>query len=628
MISTCCAGVGLLSLLGLFLSVMLIQQKVHPVYVASSLPGVQLSFGVDHLSAFFLIILFGISFVTSIYAVGNLRIQKLLESSVPFLPVLISSIALIFISCDGFSFLFSWELMSVASFFLVAAEHEFPKAREAAWIYLIATHIASALIFIYFAVMYDSVGSLLFSQFVPLSGALASFLFISIFIGFGTKAGVWPFHVWMPHAYNASPSYFVAFMSGVMINVGLYGLLRFFLIIGTVEIWWGILLLSLGVISAVMGVLNAIVQPNLKKLLAYSSVENVGIILMGLGLAMLGMALKNNALVMFGFAGALFHLLSHSVLKSLLFFGAGSIFHITKTQKIDSLGGLLKKAPVTGISFLAGSLAICGLPPFSGFIGELIIFVGLFIAIQTLSGAALLSVLFATIGLAFAGALAVVCFTKAFGVIFLGFPRCEDNASWCESSNLICAPMIAMTVLSLLIALLPAPFFKVVSFVVQQIAPAAVMLHSSQILEIISQVSAGFAALLIAVLILAAFYFRAFKDKKVAKTVTWDCGFEAPVPRIQYTGSSFVEPVAVFFKMLIGWKEEIATSGEKVLKDVSCSEKCADVAEHSFFEPVFKLFERFVAFVRRYQRRTIQSYLTLMFIALLILLIWEVWIGF
>ncbi len=628
-ISVCCVGIAVLSLFGLFLSALAFKLNFPTIILSTALPEVLLAFGVDNISALFLAVLFGISFLTAVYAAGNLGMQKRLESGFAFLPLLIASIGLVFISRDGLSFLFSWELMSLFAFFLVAAEHESPNARDAAWLFLIATHIASAFIFIFFAVMYANSGSLLFSSFAPCAAGCASMLFICAVIGFGTKSGIWPFHVWMPYAYHAAPSYFSAFMSGVMANTGIYGLVRFILLLDRVELWWGLLLMVAGIISGVLGAMQSVAQPNLKKLFAYSSVENMGIVAAGLGLGLVGRALNNDILILTGFAGALIHMLSHSIIKPLLFFCSGSLLHSVQTLEIDSLGGLFKTQRTTGAFFLVGALAIAGLPPLCGFIGELVIFIGLFSAIQSLSGFVLLAVLFAIIGLAFAAALAFVAFTKAFGAGFLGKARGKPS----EETKAATIP-VAMTAVSLSLALMaiamglfPQAALSIVYPVVSSLSESS-GLNFSWLHGILGSVSISYVLILSAFAFFLLCYRIIFRGFRVEKSVTWDCGFESEVARIEYSGSSYVEPVTSFFRPLMGLSLRYEPKDNFNRRITACHENIEDPVERSFFTPVFGAFETFVAFVRRGQRRTIQSYLTLMFIALLALLIWEVWIGF
>ena len=322
----------------------------------------------------------GLAVVVAIYAWGYLSEEPHLVRTLPFFPLLIGSMELVLIAANGFWFLVAWEVMSLASFFLVVTEHDKREVRHAGWIFLIATHLGTAFLLLFFVILSSHSGSMGFDSFRSLQSlpsATASFLFILALVGFGTKAGVYPFHTWLPHAHPAAPSYISALMSGVMIKTGIYGLLRAVTFLGIPAFWWGGLLVILGVVSALLGVLNALMQHDLKRLLAYHSVENIGIIVIGIGLALLGSSAGQPTLVYWGLAGALFHVLNHSIFKGALFLAAGGVLQRTHTRNIDRLGGLIRFMPLTASCFLVGAAAICGLPPLNGFFSEWVLYVGL-----------------------------------------------------------------------------------------------------------------------------------------------------------------------------------------------------------------------------------------------------------
>ena len=385
------------------------------------------SLQLDALSAFFLFTILILSAVAAVYGntyLWDYRNRKNLGASWFFFNILVASMVLVVISHNGVLFLMAWEIMSLASFFLVTFEDEKESVRRAGWIYLIATHIGTAFLFVLFILLAHQGPSLDFDHFMAsgLNGtSMAGLAFLLSVIGFGTKAGFMPFHVWLPEAHPAAPSHVSAVMSGVMIKTGIYGLLRTLTFLGRPEPWWGWLLIAIGLGSGILGVLFALAQHDLKRLLAYHSVENIGIITLGLGLGVLGLALNQPVLAVLGFGGGLLHVLNHALFKGLLFLGAGAVLHATGVRNIEQLGGLMRHMPWTGTLFLIGSFAICGLPPLNGFVSEFLIYVGAFTG-AGLSGVSLSSIGVIT-GLAAIGGLAAACFTKAFGIVFLGEPR-------------------------------------------------------------------------------------------------------------------------------------------------------------------------------------------------------------
>ena len=321
----------------------------------------------DPLSAWFLLPTFLLSALSAIYGVGYLRPWLGRRSLGPvwfFYGLLVLGMMLVLLARNAVLFLFAWELMAVASFFLVTFEHERPSVREAGWIYLVATHLGTAFLLAFFLLLGRETGSMDFdvwaAQGIHTQG-LASVLFLLAVVGFGTKAGFMPLHVWLPEAHPAAPSHVSALMSGVMIKTGIYGLLRAFTFLGTPPLWWGWLLIAIGLTSGVLGMLFALAQHDLKRMLAYSSVENIGIIALGLGVGLLGMSTASPLLMVLGFGGALLHVLNHALFKGLLFLGAGAVVQRTGTHEIDQLGGLLKRMPWTAAAFLVGAVAISGL---------------------------------------------------------------------------------------------------------------------------------------------------------------------------------------------------------------------------------------------------------------------------
>ncbi|MDO8519142.1 MAG: proton-conducting transporter membrane subunit, partial [Deltaproteobacteria bacterium] len=412
----------------------------------SEIPGLVLAFGIDGLTALFLTVIFFLSIVVAIYSIGYLKGQAPLQKYSPFFPLLVGAMAAVVTARDGFLFLICWEVMSLASFFLVTVEHSSREVRHAGWVYLISTHLGTAFLAVFFILLQNKAGSFLFADFagLPLSTPLAGFLFVLTVIGFGTKAGLFPLHVWLPHAHPAAASPISALMSGVMIMTGFYGLLRALTFLGNPEPWWGGVLLIMGIFSAVFGILWAFLQDDIKRFLAYSSVENSGIIAIAIGLGILGQALENPAIAALGFAGGLLHFVNHALFKGLLFLSAGGIIHSAHTRAMGRLGGLLQKMPVTGGTFLVASLGACAFPVFNGFAGEWLIYLGLFRGGQSFGHFPLFLSVAGIVAMAFAGGLALAAFSKTFGLVFLGNARSKNAEAAHEIPWLMRLPLVIL----------------------------------------------------------------------------------------------------------------------------------------------------------------------------------------
>ena len=356
----------------------------------------------------------------------------------------IAALALVVTARSAMPFLIAWEIMAVLAYFLVVFERGHAEVRRAGLIYLICTHTGTLALIALFASWGQRAGTLSFdalaavSPSLPLGGAL---VFALGLVGFGFKAGVIPLHFWLPGAHGAAPSHVSALMSGVVIKMGIYGLLRLVTLAGPPPAWWGWLVLALGVVSGVFGVLWALAQHDLKRLLAYHSVENIGIILLGLGIGALGVRYDAPLIAALGFAGAVLHTLNHALFKSLLFLGAGAVLRATGTRMIDRLGGLGRRMPLTWATFLVGSIAIVGLPPLNGFVSEWLVYQGL-LRSGTLAPAR--AAVFAVAGLALIGALALACFAKVGGAVFLGHPRTAEARHGAEVRAGLLAPMWAL----------------------------------------------------------------------------------------------------------------------------------------------------------------------------------------
>ncbi|MFA4972044.1 MAG: proton-conducting transporter membrane subunit, partial [bacterium] len=349
------------------------------------IPYAAFSVGLDPLSSFFLIPIFLLTALSALYGRAYMRGRAGAGRSPLFFGLLAAGMAMVVIARNGMLFLISWEMMAIASFFLVTLDDDRANVRRAGITYLVATHIGTAFLLALFALMAAHAGSMEFSEWKGAAASLpsAGALFILALVGFGTKAGFMPLHVWLPEAHPAAPSHVSALMSGVMIKTGIYGLMRILTLLGAPPEWWGWTLIAIGAISGVMGVLYALAQHELKALLAYHSVENIGIIAIGFGLGLFGVSRGMPVVAFLGFGGALLHVLNHAIFKGLLFLGAGAVIRASGTGEIDRLGGLLKRMPHTAAAFLVGSAAISGLPPLNGFVSEFLIYLGAFAILVT-----------------------------------------------------------------------------------------------------------------------------------------------------------------------------------------------------------------------------------------------------
>lgn len=466
---------------------------------------------------------------------------------------------------NSFVFLVAWEIMALASFLVIIFEHEHIATIKAGINYLIQAHFSIIFLMIGFIWVASKTGSYDFQSIATYTasvpGSVSFMLFVFFFIGFAIKAGFVPFHTWLPYAHPASPSHVSGIMSGVIIKIGIFGILRMLLLVKTDFTSVGYLILIISLVSGLYGVMLAIVQHNLKKLLAYHSIENIGIIGIGIGIGSIGIGTGNQVLATLGFAGALLHTLNHALFKSLLFYAAGNVYQATHTMDIEKLGGLVKKMPQTAVLFLIAAIAISGIPPFNGFVSEFIIYTGLYNWLSNATLLQLLAAIFSTAGLALIGGLAMLCFTKAFGVVFLGTERCELHHSCKEVSFLQLSPMYILAGVIVLIGLFPMAFINLLSKPVGlftgtiplYLKPAQVSAFNA--IQPISR--ASWLLFLIVICIYAVRKF-ALSHRKIEKSPTWGCGYTAPTPKIQYTASSYVRTYSKLFApfLLIGKHED------------------------------------------------------------------------
>jgi formate hydrogenlyase subunit 3/multisubunit Na+/H+ antiporter MnhD subunit len=596
-----------------------------------SLPGGSFFVQLDPLSAWFILPMLVLLVAAAIYAMDYMAAFEGRHLGVPafFFNLLATSMVMVVLSRNAVLFLMAWEVMSIASFFLVTFEDEKPAVREAGWVYLIATHLGTTSIFVLFVLMGREAGSMDFDKWAVMGtwpGGMAGSLFILAVIGFGTKAGFMPFHVWLPEAHPAAPSHVSAVMSGVMIKTGVYGVLRMLTYLGTPAAWWGWLLLGVGLVSGILGVINALAQHDLKRLLAYSSVENVGIMTIGMGIGLLGISMAAPAVAILGFSACLLHFANHALFKGLLFLGAGSVLHGTGTRQMDRLGGLLKKMPVTGLCFLLGVVAICGLPPMNGFIGEVVLFMAGFKAATSLELSRAIAGVAVILGMGLIGGLAVVCFTKAFGIVFLGEPRGREEQNAHESGSWMRAGM-AILVCACVCASLGAPIIIQKAYEI-----AAGMARYDQDTAVLSLAAFSKSMYLVALvflvlgLLIALLVWvrsRLLTGRKIESAATWGCGYVASSSRVQYTGSSFVQPVTMLYRLVLRMRTRYSGPKGYFPSHSSFLSETPDVWQRVVYGPAFGSFAAWLAKLRWLQQGQVQLYVLYMAATLLALLIWK-----
>jgi formate hydrogenlyase subunit 3/multisubunit Na+/H+ antiporter MnhD subunit len=505
---------------------------------------------IDELSAFFILVINFTMFSGLLYAGAYLKPyhekRNKTEMGLHYFSFLWLHISMLLVCMirDGLAFLTAWELMTIFSFILVIFESDKKEIIKTGINYLIQMHVGVVFIMVAFFVAFTQSGAAF--SFDSLASYFAThqpyLLFLLFFIGFGIKAGFIPLHTWLPHAHPAAPSHVSAVMSGVMIKMGIYGILRVLTYIHTDLLYIGIFILGVSLISGVLGVTLAIMQHDIKKLLAYHSIENIGIIGIGIGLGTIGVAMNIPVLAVLGFAGGILHILNHSLFKSLLFYAAGSIYQQTHTRNVDSLGGVMKKMPATALFFLLGSVAICGLPPFNGFISEFLIYFGMFRGL--LPGALPVDVilLLSFIGLVLIGGLAIFCFTKVFGVVFLGSPRsnCVEKAG--EVHKMMLLPQVLAGGLILIIGLVPGLFMNPLNRIVSIFAGNTNILNDA--IPVMNNVSLS-SAIFIVLVGLLWFLRHQFQKTKIIQTGSgWGCGYTGADAAIhQYSATSWADNI-------------------------------------------------------------------------------------
>ncbi len=612
----------------------LLTDATEQVSLPFGLPWLQVLLHIDPLSGFFLFIVGGITSVVACY--GPNYIKEHIGGPQPigtltfFTGLFVAGMFFVLLAADAFSFMIAWEIMSVSSYFLVVFEHHKAENRSAAFIYLLMAVIGGAIILLAYGVLAGFGGSFSFYAMATaqLSPTWATIAFVLAFVGFGMKAGIVPLHVWLPQAHPVAPSHISALMSGVMLKVAVYGFIRFVWdLLGDILWQWGVLVLLIGAASAVLGVLYALMQHDLKRLLAYHSVENIGIIYIGLGLSMIFSATGHREIAAVALIAALYHCLNHALFKSLLFLGAGAVLQQSRQHDMENMGGLVRRMPVTAICFLIGCISICALPPFNGFVSEWLIFQAALQGTVLKSGILGAMIPVASAMLALTSALAIACFVKVYGVIFLGRPRSRQAAEAKEVSFGMKFAQVILAICCLGFGVFPTWTVSAISTIPEQLLGTGLSKAADNSwlwLTPIDKQTASYGApsvllgLLVSWLIVFFFLHPLKRDNRIRIAPAWDCGFGPLTPRMQYTAASFAMPIRRIFSFVwcIFEKIEPAQQGRGPRYFI----KINDWSWLVFYIPIGKLILQIAQRASRIQGGNLRVYLAYSFFTLLFLL--------
>ena len=596
------------------------------------LPGIGAQFRLDALAAFFLVVANLGGVAASLYGLGYGRHETAPLRVLPFFPAYLAGMNLVVLADDAFSFLLAWEFMSLSSWALVMANHRAPENARAGYIYLVMASFGTLALLLAFGVLAGPEGGYAFAAMrahhpEPFSATLVLLL---VLLGAGSKAGIVPLHVWLPLAHPAAPSHVSALMSGVMTKVAVYGFVRIiFDLIGDSPLWWSLIVLALAGITTVLGVLYALMQHDLKRLLAYHTVENIGIIYIGLGLALAFRASGMDWAAALALTAALFHVLNHSVFKSLLFFGSGAVLVATGERDMERLGGLIHRMPRTAVAFLIGCVAISALPPLNGFVYEWLTFQAILVSPQLQQWG--LRFLIPTVGalLALSAALAAACFVKAYGVTFLGRPRTPAAAQALEVDNFSLAAMYILAAICIFAGILPGLVIDLLAPVVQSLIgsrlPVQSFLPWASIVPIAESRSSYNGAIILFFLVcsgtLTALVIHRYATRATRRSAIWDCGYPDPSAAAQYTSSSFAMPIRRVFGATVFYVREVVDMprpGET--RSAHFHVKVFDPVWRFAYGPLARSILRVAVTLNQLQFLTIRRYLTLVFTTLIVLL--------
>ena len=623
-----------LTVLGVAFAQLVAGEGVPPITTLPlGLPWLGAHFRLDALAAFFLVVVNLGAAIASLFALGYGRHEEAPHRVLPFYPAFLAGMNLVVLADDAFTFLVSWEFMSLSSWGLVMSHHRERDNVHAGYVYLVMASFGTLALLLGFGLMAGPDGLYGFGAIRDShpSPSIAAGVLILILIGAGSKAGLVPLHAWLPLAHPAAPSHVSALMSGVMTKVAVYGFVRVaFDLLGPPAWWWSILVLTLGGVTAVMGVLYALMQHDLKRLLAYHTVENIGIIFIGLGLALAFRAFDMTSAAALALTAGLLHVFNHSLFKSLLFFGAGAVLTATGERDMEHLGGLIHRMPQTAFAFLVGCVAISALPPFNGFVSEWLTFQAILLSPELPSWG--LKLLVPAVGamLALSAALAAACFVKAFGVTFLGRPRTDAAKGAHETDRFSLTAMFVFSALCLIAGILPGLFIDVLAPVVKSLVsdrmPVQTGIDWLSIVPIAKSRS-SYNGLLVFLFVafsgaLAASAIHRLASDKLRRGPLWDCGYPELSPAAQYTAGSFAQPIRrVFGTTVFRAREHVELPPPGDLRPARLSIELHDVIWDVFYAPVATGITFSVDRLNHLQFLTIRQFLSLVFAALIILLL-------
>jgi hydrogenase-4 component B len=595
-------------------------------------------FGVDRLSAFFVVVIAVGAIPAALYAIGYTREytgkHSLAGMGFAF-NFFVAAMFLVPLARNALTFLALWELMSLASYFLVITEHERDETLRAGWVYFVMTHAGFAALLLGFLLLARATGTMDFpgwSTAADLDPTTSNLIFVLLALGFGSKAGIIPLHVWLPRAHPAAPSHVSALMSGVMIKLGVYGLVRVaFDWLGVGPLWWGGTILVLGAVSGVLGVLYALLDADLKRLLAYSSVENIGIIMLGLGAAMLFQAHGFPGLAALALVAALYHTLNHAAFKSLLFMGAGAVLQATHTRNMEDLGGLIKRMPQTAVFFLVGSLAIAALPPFNGFISEWLTFQSLLLSFQISAHTVNLIFALGVAGLALTSGLAAACFVRAFGITFLALPRSEPARHAGEVAWTMRAAMAVLALACIVLGVAPSLFLSPLEATVFDLMAGHADLRFN-LTAVVANGEFGWVAPLWITVGLVAFLTAIplalgllGANKRRRYYETWGCGRALQTARFEYTATAFANPFKRVFALLYRPVKELDIEfhpeSRYFVRTITYYNEGRLIFEDAFYRPFLGIIQALAREARVLQSGNVHGYLVYILVALVVLLL-------
>lgn len=608
----------------------LISQVVDFAFYAGTFLG-NVPIRIDGLSAWFILIINFTAVTGAIFGTGYLKAYQNSSSKLALhwsLFVLFHfSMVWVCILQNGFAFLIAWEIMSLSSMLLVIFDHHNSQTIKAGINYLVQMHLSVVFLTVGFIWVYSQTGSLSFDSIRTFFQTNSNrWLFLVFFTGFGLKAGFIPLHSWLPHAHPAAPSHISGVMSGVIVKLGIYGIIRMISYLQSDFILLGEIIITLSVLTGIYGILNASVHRDFKKMLAYCTIENIGIIGIGIGIGLIGIGTQSPLMYFLGFGGALLHVLNHSLFKSLLFYSAGSVYQQTHTRDMEKLGGLFKSMPKTAFIFLIGAIAIGGMPPFNGFVSEFIIYSGLIEGIHTDSIYQIMLMIMVLAGLSVIGGLSVLTFTKTFGTIFLGQPREIPQHKPHEVSTLMLVPQYFIIAFMMSIAFLPQVFLNIIKVILDGMSHPGFMDSISISFYSKTAANIGLYSLFFIGLMGMIWLIRSsvMKRRRMATGTTWGCGYIAPNNTMQYTGKSFSKPLGKIFTFLLIEKKRFKElkPGEIFPEKRNYDSHYLDFFEFNFIETITKYLIKWSGYFRFIQNGRTQSYVLygIVFILLLFLL--------